>query len=182
MNSSFCAGDSTSIVYYPGGRETYLFSQRFSQYQVHFFLLQLFFLGLQEFLLPGQLFRLLCPTHFLLPLLNLPRKSIIPLCCCWLIWPIRNEAKNLKNYWNPGIWVPIWEYSVRAFRWIPTWQGLDGLQRSLYFCALDESSLSIGSVTIDNKSQDLRQHRVWVSTQIPNPQKWLIPNILTMNF
>ena len=33
---------------------------------------------------------------------------------------------------------------VRAIQWIPTGQGLDGLQRSL--CPLDESSLSIGGV------------------------------------
>ena len=32
---------------------------------------------------------------------------INPLCCWWLIWPIQNEAKKLKNNWNPGIWVLI---------------------------------------------------------------------------
>ena len=50
-----------------------------------------------------------------------------PLCCWWLIWPIQNNAKKLKNYWNPRKWVLILEYSVRAFKWEPTWQGLDGL-------------------------------------------------------
>ena len=33
--------------------------------------------------------------------------------------------KTMKNDWNPGIWVLIWEYSVGAFKWIPTWQGRD---------------------------------------------------------
>ena len=35
---------------------------------------------------------------------------------------------------------------MRAIRWIPTWQGLDGFQKSLHPCALNESSLSIGRV------------------------------------
>ena len=71
---------------------------------------------------------------------------IKPLCCWWLIWPIQNDAKNLKNYWNPGKWVLIWEYSVRAIQWVPTWQGLNGFQRFLRLCTLDESSLSMGRV------------------------------------
>ena len=53
--------------------------------------------------------------------------------------------KQLKNDWNPGMWVLIWEYSPEAFLWIPTWQGLEGFQKSLGLCAFDESSLSIGS-------------------------------------
>ena len=32
------------------------------------------------------------------------------------------------------------------FAWIPTWQGLDGFQRYLILCSLDESSLSTGRV------------------------------------
>ena len=39
-----------------------------------------------------------------------------PLCCWWLIWLYKNDAKNLKNYWNHGKWVPIWEYSARAIK------------------------------------------------------------------
>ena len=31
--------------------------------------------------------------------------------------------KHQKNHWNPGIWVLIWEYSVSAIQWVPTWQG-----------------------------------------------------------
>ena len=42
-----------------------------------------------------------------------------------LIWAIRNDAKNLKNDWNPGTWVLIWEYPARAIQWIPTWQSLN---------------------------------------------------------
>ena len=34
----------------------------------------------------------------------------------------------------------------RAFQLIPTRQGLDGYQKSLYPCAVDESRLSIGKV------------------------------------
>ena len=49
-----------------------------------------------------------------------------PVCWWWPIWAIQNEAKILKN--DPGIWVLIWEYSTRAFQWIPTLQGLDGFQ------------------------------------------------------
>ena len=32
---------------------------------------------------------------------------------------------------------------MRAIQWIPTQQGLDGYQKSLHPCALDERSLSI---------------------------------------
>ena len=39
--------------------------------------------------------------------------------------------KNLKNDQNPGKWVLIWEYSARAFLWIPAWQGLDGFRKTL---------------------------------------------------
>ena len=56
--------------------------------------------------------------------------------------------KSLKIDWNPGTWVLIWEYSARAFQWIPTWHGLDVFQKSLRSCALDESSLSIGRMKI----------------------------------
>ena len=37
---------------------------------------------------------------------------------------------TLKNDWSPSTWVLIWEYSVKAIPWIPTWQGLDGFQIS----------------------------------------------------
>ena len=46
-------------------------------------------------------------------------------CCLRLIWPIQNDAQNLENDWNPGIWILLWESSVRASQWIPIWQGLD---------------------------------------------------------
>ena len=67
--------------------------------------------------------------------------GVLPLCCWSLIWPIQNDTKKLKNDWNPGSWVFNWEYSVRAFQWIPIWHGLDGFQKSL-----DEGSLSIGTI------------------------------------
>ena len=54
--------------------------------------------------------------------------------------------KNLENDWNPGTWVLIWEFSVRAFQWILTLQGFCGFLKSLRPCPLDESSLSIGRV------------------------------------
>ena len=48
--------------------------------------------------------------------------------------------------WLKPIWVFIWEYTAGAFQWIAIWQGLDGFQKSLHPCALDESSHSIGRV------------------------------------
>ena len=60
----------------------------------------------------------------------------------WLIWPIQNDAKNLKYDWNHAKWVLIWEYSARAIQWIPTWQGLGGFQENVRLCTSDESSLS----------------------------------------
>ena len=69
-----------------------------------------------------------------------------PLCCWWLNLQLQNDAKILRNHWNHGKWVLIWEYSSRAIQWIPTWQGLDGFQKSLHPCASAESSLSIRRV------------------------------------
>ena len=60
--------------------------------------------------------------------------------------------KKLKNVWNPSIWVLIREYLARAIQWIPTWQGLDGFQRSLHPCALNESGLSNVRVKLRNYS------------------------------
>ena len=39
--------------------------------------------------------------------------------------------------------VLMWEYSVRAIQWIPTWQGLGGFQKPFRHCALDGCWLSI---------------------------------------
>ena len=55
-------------------------------------------------------------------------------------------CKNLKNDWITAKWVLIWEYSVRAFQWIPTWQGLDGFQKYLHPSTLGKNSRSIGRV------------------------------------
>ena len=54
--------------------------------------------------------------------------------------------KKAEKWPTPWHMVLIWEYLARAFKWIPTWQGLDGFQKSLRSCASDESSLSIGRV------------------------------------
>ena len=43
-----------------------------------------------------------------------------------------------------GTWTHL--STQQPFQWIPTWQCLDGFQKSLPYCALDESSLSIGRV------------------------------------
>ena len=48
--------------------------------------------------------------HFIVTLAG----TFKPLCCCCLIWPIQNDAKSLKNDWNPDIRVLIWKYSARA--------------------------------------------------------------------
>ena len=45
-------------------------------------------------------------------------------------------CKNLKNDWNSGTWVLIWEYSVRAIYWLPIWQGLGGFQKSFSILVL----------------------------------------------
>ena len=41
---------------------------------------------------------------------------------------IRWCKKNTGKWLNPCTWVFIWEYSVKAIWWIPTWQGLDDFQ------------------------------------------------------
>ena len=62
------------------------------------------------------------------------------------MWPIQNDAENLKNDWKPGTWVLIWECAARAVQWISTWQGLEGFQNYLHLCVWDESCLSIESI------------------------------------
>ena len=84
-------------------------------------------------------------------LLMTPLHVSYPLSCWWLIWWVQNDAKNMENDRNPGKWVLIWEYSMRAIQWIPTWQGLSVFQKSLRFCALDESSHSIERVIISTE-------------------------------
>ena len=71
----------------------------------------------------------------------------LTLMCWWLIWPIQNDAKKLKNYWNPGTLVPIWEYSARAFQWIPTWHGLNGCQKYLRSMLWTEVALALEGLT-----------------------------------
>ena len=52
-------------------------------------------------------------------------------------------GKRLKHWYNA---THLRVLSQRAFKWIPTWQGLDGYQQALHACPLEESSLSIGRV------------------------------------
>ena len=52
-----------------------------------------------------------------------------PLCYRWVTLPILNDARNLKNDWNLGIWVLIWKYSGWAVLWIPAWHGPDDFQK-----------------------------------------------------
>ena len=60
------------------------------------------------------------------------------------------KMMQTPNDWNPGKWVLIWKYSVRAIQWIPKWQGSDAFQKSLHSCVLNKSSLSIGRVELWN--------------------------------
>ena len=55
--------------------------------------------------------------------------------------------EKLKNDWDPGTCELIWEYSARAFQWIPIWQGLDGFQKYLHYCALAKVALSLEGLT-----------------------------------
>ena len=74
---------------------------------------------------------------------------IYPLCCWWLIWPLQNDAKkNLKNNWNPGTWVLIWEYLSRPIQWIPAWQGFNGFQKTLRPCTLDKVASALEGLTL----------------------------------
>ena len=59
-----------------------------------------------------------------------------------------------KSWHMTGIWVLIWQYLARGFKWITTWQGSDGFQKSLHHCALDESSLSIKWVKYGTSPHD----------------------------
>ena len=77
------------------------------------------------------------------------------------------HKKAKKNDWKPGIWVLIWEFSARAIQWIPTWKGLDSFQKSLWLCALDESSFSIGRVNLLDYPTSIREAnggRIWLHT------------------
>ena len=70
----------------------------------------------------------------------------------------KKMQETQKDYWNPCKWVLIWEYSARAFKWIPRRQGFNGFSRILHSCDLDESSLSIGRVKVTKilpNSQDM---------------------------
>ena len=60
--------------------------------------------------------------------------------------------QKIENDWNPGIWVLIWEYSVRAIQWIQTWQSQDGFQKYLCYCALNNGVFGLNHVFSENYS------------------------------
>ena len=68
--------------------------------------------------------------------------------CCWLIWPIQNYAKNLKNDWNPDTWVLIRVLSesflmstkMAGFRWFSK------IFKFTTLCFGQKYSLSIGRI------------------------------------
>ena len=51
----------------------------------------------------------------------------------------QNDAKILKNDWNPGTLVLIYEYLARTFQWISTWQGLDVFSKIFASLGLGEN-------------------------------------------
>ena len=57
--------------------------------------------------------------------------------------------RDLKDDWNPGTWVFIWEYSARPIQLVLIWPGLDVFQKCLCPCVLEGCSLSIGRVKSD---------------------------------
>ena len=82
---------------------------------------------------------------------DLTVKHILSLTLLVANLAITKWCKKLKYDWNPGTWVLIWECSVKAIQWIPTWQGLDGFQKSLHplhwkgydlYCTITTSLLS----------------------------------------
>ena len=89
------------------------------------------------------------------------------------------QKKTRKKEWNPGTWVLIWEYSARAIQWIPIWQGLDGFQKYLLPCAMDESSLSIGRVNpfvliTTETSLSLFEISFWQKYLFENAARWKV--------
>ena len=64
---------------------------------------------------------------------------------------VKNEIELLsKIFLFPTIVVLIWEYSVRAIQWIPTWQGVDVCQKSLCSCALAKVALALEALSTNN--------------------------------
>ena len=78
--------------------------------------------------------------------------------------------KKPEEWRKPSHMVLIWEYSVRAIQWVPTWQGLDGFQISVSLC-LDQISLSIERVNtfeslartynLTTAGKDLKYSNIW---------------------
>ena len=53
---------------------------------------------------------------------------------CTIIATEPNPPMSIKSLTNS--WALIWGYSVRAIKWLPTWQGLDGFQKCFYVLEL----------------------------------------------
>ena len=85
-------------------------------------------------------------------------KSELVCICLTLMLLVPNFAdtkwwKKLKNDRNLAYGYS-YECTVKAILWISTWQGLYDFQKSLHYCALEESRLSIGIVKYIRKIND----------------------------
>ena len=69
---------------------------------------------------------------------------------CMIMYRWHFFATVVSNICNYSLFCYTKQYLIYAqsFQWIPIWQGLDGFQKLLCSCALDESSLSIGKVNV----------------------------------
>ena len=76
--------------------------------------------------------------------------------------------KPEKNYRNRATWVLIWEYSERAFQWIPTYQGIDVFQKYSRPCALVKVASALEGLRINGL---IRQMYViaFLVTDLPPP-------------
>ena len=58
--------------------------------------------------------------------------------------------------------VLFWKYSTRAFQWKPTWQGLDGFQKSLHPCVwANEASAFGGLAGVSKCLRPGAQYSLW---------------------
>ena len=62
-------------------------------------------------------------------------RSPLKLCCWWLICSIQNDAKHLKNDWNPSSrWV--YAHLIRLYEGYPLSTNMTGLNGFQNFCIL----------------------------------------------
>ena len=73
----------------------------------------------------GRILSLWSPNYCRMPTIMWTRHSKVTHWCLTLMLLVFNLTnakwckKTFKNYWNPGSWVLIWEYSARVIQWIP---------------------------------------------------------------